>query len=365
MHIDKELLIKDRDRLERILTSTCNFRKHCELGPYYSCLNEMLYSLSPEDGKPEIPRGRDFSKRLRLYRKKLATQHMYFLEENEDFFIRMLSSFNDVLDETNFQECLYFDALKVRFTEKEFKEMIYDFYSRFGDSFYKICKKYFDERRIELGYSVDYELGGFLGITGIKSGYIIGSSDILDVSNMSTIIHELGHAIDAELFLFPQNKKIPFDVDYFGEIPSIFFELMFIDYLKKNRIDGDAHAILLNERFDFYSSFEGMFKTVYASEDSTVDYDATVILDDGSEIDMYQAIVYSLGSYFGIVMSDMYSDNFKGFEKDFLSLISRRKESSIKDMISYLGLSEDEFLSSEIIKNRVVENNMVLKRRFG
>ena len=54
--------------------------------------------------------------------------------------------------------------------------------------------------------------------------------------------------------------------------------------MKKNRIDGEGHSILLNERIDFYSSFEGMFKTVYASEDSTVDYDATVILDGSVEV---------------------------------------------------------------------------------
>lgn len=365
MHIDIERLIKDRDKLERMLSHTCNFRKHAEMGPYLSSINEMLMTLSPNDVHPELVRDARFERQLLIHRKRLALKHIDFLEKNEEFIIRMLGSYNDILDECDFSEYLYFDTLKTTFTEEEFKNMIYDFYSLFGNAFYKICKKYFDEGRIEMGYSIDYELGGFLGISAIKSGYIIAASDDLGTANMSTIIHEFGHAHDAEMFLFPQQKKINYNSDYLGEIPAIFFELMFIEYMKKNRIDGEGHSILLNERIDFYSSFEGIFKTYYASDCGIINFDGDVELDNGDKFDIYQSIVYALGSYFALHMCELYRSGDKNFQQNFLNFISRRRETMLPELVNMLGISLDEFLSGEIIKPRIVENSLVLKKRFG
>lgn len=365
MHIDTKRLIKDRDTLERKLTGAYNFRKHVEDGPYLSCLNELLMSFSPNDAHPEIIRDENFEKRFLLYKKKLALKHIDFLEKNEDFIVRMLGSYNDILDECDFSEYLYFDTLKDVYTPSEFKDMIYDFYSGFGDTFYKVCKKYFDENRIELGYSLDYELGGFLGISSLKSGYIIAASDVLGTANMSTIVHELGHASDAELFLFTQQKKVSYNSDYLGEIPSIFFELMFLEYMKKNRIDGEGHSILLNERIDFYSSFEGIFKSYYASDSGVINYDGDVELDTGDKFDIYQSIVYSLGSYFALHMCELYKSGDTNFKKNFFDIISRRCEATLPEIVNLLGLSLDEFLSGDIIKPKIVENSMVLKKRFG
>ena len=47
---------------------------------------------------------------------------------------------------------------------------------------------------------------------------------------MNSIVHEFGHVIDAERFIFPQQKTISILEDPLVEVPSTCFENLFTDY---------------------------------------------------------------------------------------------------------------------------------------
>jgi len=64
--------------------------------------------------------------------------------------INSSSSICDIMFDLDFYSLNYYDALR-RYSEKDFKDLILGYYSTYGNEYYKIAKKYFDENRIQFG----------------------------------------------------------------------------------------------------------------------------------------------------------------------------------------------------------------------
>lgn len=255
-----------------------------------------------------------------------------------------------------------------RYNLNDFKDILMDYFKLYGKDTESIVKKYFDDGRIQMNYKLDGMDGLFLGTICNKSGYIFTTKDKLDTNSLVIIAHELGHAIDNEKFFFSQHKKAYFD-DVLGETPSTFFELGLIDYLKKNKIDEVGASLLFRNRLlRIARSTTGISRFIVHRQNNDVmdiDLEGNVIVDDGTVIPLRDRIIYGLGYYLAIFTQTLLDGDYTDFMKDFYTFLSTRKECDFESSLETLGLSQCDLMNTNIIKSKIEENSMILKKRFN
>ncbi len=168
-----------------------------------------------------------------------------------------------------------------KYSEKDFVDLIYEFYNTFGEKYYKVAKSFFDEKRIQLGSkSVTSDAGGYYSdIEFLESGFVFIKNDALTSKTASYLVHELGHAMDGALFIYPQQKDIPVFSDCYAEIPSTTFEIAFNNYLKEKKIDYYGGYLLNNERIN-------IMKNDLKELRHALNRENLYILDSGYALDM-------------------------------------------------------------------------------
>lgn len=330
-------------------------------------------------------------------------------EENSKYYFKMFQSLDNILDESNFKCLPYYDTVRF-YSEKDFKDIILSFFNEYGDNYYKIVKKYFDEERILLGYTTSHNnenmAGFFANLTWIYAGYIISRYQTYDSFSLCSIVHELGHAIDAEIFLFPQQKVIPVMSDIFIEIPSTVFEMSMFDYLNKNKIDYDGSLILLNDRLAMLQSLNEEYtkilntdnlyinekgnlnrytKELIKKEDAIIDEDNNVLIENQGEKDRraqltsdgdvivnrkfeYQyrdTLLYGLGYYMALHLNLIKDYDIHEFNIVLNNIITLRKESNFEQIIDLMGISLEDFLEGKYIKDKINNHVLELNKRFN
>ena len=269
------------------------------------------------------------------------------------------------LKKIRFGQMSHFDKMK-SFSEKDFIDIIISYYASYGDKYYKIAKKYFEEKRINIDSTLLEEAGGyFVPIIWLNSGYIYSLYPNYDTISAASIVHELGHAVDAEIFLFPQQKKLPIFSDLLLEVPSTTFEMGFYDYLRKQYIDIDGGLILDNNRVaDVYDFFANL-RDAINSENLDVDIDGIATNEKGYEYDFRTDIVYGLGYYLAFHLNEIRNSGNKDYLKILNSIITLRKEASLYDIVNMLGIRLEDFVYGTHIKPRIKENLLTLKKRYN
>ena len=227
-----------------------------------------------------------------------------------------------------------------------------------------------------------------------------------DSWSMSSIAHELGHAIDAETFKFPQQKTISIFPDLLLEVPSAAYELGMYDYLKKNKIDVVSALDQYNDRFKMldmtYSNLKecydckngiidpaGVFlkpvQVLIKKEDVIEDEEGKKLIelesnysfgslyehdDEHYLINLYKRlpfrddIIYGLGYLFGLHLNEIKESSMKDFHKTLNSIITSRKERSVEDSIELLGISVDDFMSLKYVRDKIKSETKELKRKI-
>ena len=374
----------------------------------YTVLNDILGNISgkmfPYDGMFYNP---GETKQMMLkHQDQQLNRFINITNEYEDYILASLESMTNILDDAEHNFIGYITKVR-KYSEKDFLDIIYSYYSTYGNKIYNIVKKYFEENRIHLGYNIDEEnVGGFFTkLIYLNSGYIVCLYDTYDSRNMSYLVHELGHAIDAELFKFPQQKKIPSISDIYSEVPSTTFEIGLFDYLRTNKIDDRGPLLLYNNRFQSMRDYSEELHEVSEAEDAVVvdDGDAVVTKDvkyDLSELEqdedgnviigditiskdklqydeegkviakqyiMYpfrDDILYGIGYYMALHLNLIREQDMNEFLKVFNNIITSRNEASFEDMVSKTGFSLDDYLSGKLIKDKVEDKVLTLKRRY-
>ncbi len=297
------------------------------------------------------------------------------------------------------------------YSEKEFIDIILSFYSQYGDKYYNIVKKYFDEKRIHFDYvdkssDTNKDIGGFFtSLNWLNSGYIVAMFNKYSSVSMTALTHELGHAIDAETYRFPQQKVMNIFSDLLIEVPSTTFEFAMYDYLKKNKIDVDAPLVMYNNRFqvinaayetlkksnsrETFINLEGnllvpetdtikkedikyndegeiIVKTgEYKLDNLFFDKDGNLIVNKHLELPYRDDIIYSLGYLFALHLNQIKDLSTKEFLKVFNNLITSRKEANIEECIEMMGISVDDFVSGKLIREKIKGETKELKKRFN
>ncbi len=290
----------------------------------------------------------------------------------------------------------YFKNLR-NYSKEDFIDIILSYYSTFGDKIYNIVKKYFDESRIQTNCPIDDldDCNDFSGlysfIVFLQTGYIFGGLNKLNTMNAGMITHELGHAIDAETFIFPQQKNINIFEDYLVELPSLTFEFGFYDYLEKNHIDVIGSNIMKNLNYNNYYlwfnvlNYALSLKELYINMDGDMELtknditneeinkiiDITCYEDENGNIinqkyiiPLRDSLIYALGGYFARHLSLMIGEDNKEFLKIFNNIITSRKEATFEELINMAGISLEDFVSGKLIFPKIKEDNLVLRNKY-
>lgn len=280
----------------------------------------------------------------------------------------LFDNYCDELDKVGCVDTPYFSCFRT-YSEKDFKDILLGYYSLFGDKEYQMAKRYFEEGRVQTGLDLESGDGLYIASSINKSGYVVTALDKLDTYTQSVIVHEFGHAIDREMFLFPQDKALPFFNDTFLEVPSAFFEIGFYEYLLKNKIDVDGARIQINDVAlkisDSFYPIHSLMKDRLDKGSTDIDYYGNVKLQNGEKVELRDELLYGLGYYTAFCMHKLADGNYKEYMKDFYKFIMTRGEASPRQCIEGLGIDFDDYVDGKIITPKIKENTMALKKRFN
>lgn len=347
MEINEDKLYDDLIELRRILLrnqSINNIRKYY---PIYSQLNYVLAQLTGYCFEPNdvIYRNMDkLNENIRLRNKKQLLEYFDRTIREGDSLYFLYMSFNDILKESNYIQI--FNRNIPTYNEAQAKNMILTYFKQFGDKIYSIAESYINNR-----VSTDVELepgvgGSFYNNYSNELGYILIQYDKFDASSISAIVHEIGHAIDNSLFVYPQQKNLTVSSQFLVEVPSTFFELNFLQYLIENNIDVKGASYCLADRIFLIKRLGEEYEKFYNLKNVILTEDRCIIDTKTEEyVDLEGAILYGHGYLYSLNLCELYKEDKDLAIKKLINLICSRKEMTILEGIESLGFDEDEFLS--------------------
>lgn len=390
MKINEERLRSETKRLEQILGRKQFKRGYENEFQNVAMYDEILYSIG---ATPTYASEKIFTTQQIEFINKMMDRGLYdlcaFYNQNRDIIQKGLTSYEKILRSDPVLEMAPTYQLQ-HISFPMFKELLFEYYSQYGNQIYKIVKKYVDEGRIELGDSMDPTASGvYFGSNITKSGYItIHRNKKLSLFTLGVLVHELGHAIDFETLHYPQSKNMNLFSDVLIEVPSYHFEMGLYDFLIKNNIHpNDAHALmssLYQELSYFGKSFDALFNMkdffiedggyVTNQDGKFVDYEGKEIeetedLDEECDckgprkMDATEVLKYSLGMYIAAQTNQLASQDREAYIKDLLRFTTLRKESSLIESLERLGISQEQFETASIIEPRI-KDELTLTRKM-
>ena len=391
MKINEERLTRETKRLEQVLGRKQFKRGYENEFQNVAMYDQILYSIG---ATPTYASEKIFTTQQIEFINKMMDRGLHdlcaFYNQNRDIIQKGLTSYEKILRSDPVLEMAPTYQLQ-HISFPMFKELLFEYYSQYGNQIYKIVKKYVDEGRIELGDSMDPTASGvYFGSNITKSGYItIHRNKKLSLFTLGVLAHELGHAIDFETLHYPQSKNMNLFSDVLIEVPSYHFEMGLYDFLIKNNVHpNDAHALmssLYQELSYFGKSFDALFNMddffiedggyVTNQEGKFVDFEGKEIeetedLDEEEcdcngprKMDATEVLKYSLGMYIAAQTNQLASQDREAYIKDLLRFTTLRKESSLIESLERLGISQEQFETASIIEPRI-KDELTLTRKM-
>ncbi len=355
MEINENKLFDELLEIRKILIrnqSINNIRKYY---PIYSQLNYILAQLTGYcfESNDVIYRNMDeLNEDIRLQNKKQLLKYFERAVKEGDSLYFLYMSFNDILKESNYVQ-IFNDNIPT-YNELQAKEMILTYFKQFGDKIYSIAESYLNNR-ISINVDLEPGVGGsFHNNYSNELGYILIKYDKFDAASISAIIHEIGHAIDNSLFVYPQQKNLTVGSQFLIEVPSTFFELNFLEYLIENKIDVKGASYCLADRICVVKKLSEEYEKFYNLKNAILTEDRCIIDPKTEEfIDLEGAILYGHGYLYSLNLCELYRENKELAIKKLINLICSRKEMTILEGIESLGFDEDEFLSLKKPKENI------------
>ena len=367
MDIDKDMLSKDLFRLKHYLL---RHRNYSQLSKYVSDLDKLNKVMSSVTGFMVTDHGLfinkdEFGKKIKRANHQLLSD--YYDEFDRDGYLIEPFCINYINNLQRMSFIMFNSKLsQKKYSEKDLKDIVLGFFSTFDNKFYNKVKTYF---RIQFGVQQDEDYGGeFLESIVLCTSYMIFAYKELNTLSMSSLVHELGHLYERELFIFPQAKNVELSKQSTLEVPSCFFELLFLEYIIQSHIDIKGGELLLNDRYNLIRECAQDLAEIYSYDNGYITNSGDVIIDDdnGSKlIFMKESYIYSLGYYIGSYLCDAYNQDKKGFKKMFDNMLCSRCETTLEEKIRSIGLSPQEFTEGKFMRQKVLKINNSLKKRYN
>lgn len=355
MEINEDKLYDELLEVRRKLIrnqSTNNIRK------YYPVFEQLNYTLAQITGFAVDPKDMlyrnvdELNDDIRLQNKKQILEYFNRAITEGDPLYFLFMSFNDILKESNYIPLIN-DNIPF-YNEAQARKMILTYFKQFGDKIYNIAKSYLDGR-VSINIDLDPGTGGsFMNNYANELGYILIKYGEFNAASISAIVHEIGHAIDNSLFVYPQQKELSLSNQFLIEVPSTFFEINFLQYLIENNIDVKGAQYCLADRILILRRLSDEYEKFYNLSDGLITEDRCIVDPTTDEvIDLDGAILYGYGYLFSLNLCELFKEDKNLAMKKLINLICSRKEITILESIESLGFDEDEFLSLKRPKDNI------------
>lgn len=256
------------------------------------------------------------------------------------------------------------------YSYKDFKDMILDYFDSFGEKERKVASRLFDEKRIELGLPKDGKTAGRNTSNIISDvGYIFMMFNELNSYTASSLVHEIGHEIQHEMIEVPRMLKRSNGKMLYIEVISSFFEMGFLNLLIDKRIDDfNSRAIIRcfedDVKFNGYT-IEKIVDTLDNDENVQIIGGMDITCLDGKTVSFWNSMIYGFGRYMGLFLNSIIDGDYKGFMKDFYSMLSLSDKLSIEESLDVMGIKPSEFIECDKIYMNARKNDMELRRKLN
>ena len=309
------------------------------------------------------------------------TEYTYLISKYQKYYLEMSKNYLKILENNNFFYT-YFNC-KRTYSDLKMKELLLDFFNDEGTDKLKIVKSMFDEERVSTSSLENLDYVGFCTITdtNIKPYVVVdGIQDKNTLFQLVDFAHEFGHAIEASYMQNRYNEFYKLRNLPFSEVASMFYELEFLRYMQRNRINIKDTINAINDFHSFTSSFlEGLVysdtkeiveddeKFISSSDDFYVNEERDIIrpfkkesdkdgLEYWLEFEFYRPLIYGLGSYLALHLSELKKQDPKEFNKAWNYYLSTRTLMSYEEIFNLFGLNVDEFVSGKLIEPAIKQD---------
>lgn len=318
---------------------------------------------------------RSYNKDYYEYASLIIKYQKYYLEFSKNYL--------KILEDNNF----FYNYLNCKrtYSDLKMKELLLDFFNDKGVDKLKIVKSKFsnDEERVSTSSLENLDYVGFCTITdtNIKPYVVVdGSKDKNTLTQLVDFAHEFGHSIEAYYMQNRYNKFYRFANLPFSEVASMFYELEFLRYMQRNRINIKDTINAINDFHSFTSSFlEGLVysdtkeiveddeKFISSSDDFYVNEERDIIrpfkkesdkdgLEYWLEFEFYRPLIYGFGSYLAFYLSELKKQDPKEFNKAWNYYLSTRTLMNYEEIFNLFGLNVDEFVSGKLIEPTIKQD---------
>lgn len=292
------------------------------------------------------------------------------IKENFDKISKLFSNFNSRIENQ-------IDPIRLRdnhdklskYKVSEVRDIMIDYYRLYGEKEEKFVRNYFDEKRIQVGAPLLDSEGEHISTMYGNVSYILLSfnrHNEFDSYLFTVLAHELGHAIDSSLAF--SKYKTSEEKSPVLEIPSEFFEIGLLRFLKENKIDEVGADILkqviLNDVIGSSTNIDLVKRKYKKGRNIDIVDGNSVKLDDGRIIPVFSDMLYGFGQYMGLYLDNMLDGNYKDFMKRFYYFMRKKETMTIDEVIESLGIDKDDFMFGGTLAQTLIEENKVLSKKL-
>lgn len=182
------------------------------------------------------------------------------------------------------------------YTVEEAQKYFYDASKIIGNDYALNVKKGFDERWIDYMPYKGKQSGGYcFSIYGNTSNILMNFNGRYD--DISTIAHEMGHAIQADLSFEKHGVEYAYHTLYTAEIPSLFNEIILANYILENDFTKEEKISVIIEMLRIINS--NFFSAIMENELEDIVYEKLDHGDSVSSEDLNIIMRQLLEKYYG------------------------------------------------------------------
>ncbi len=260
-------------------------------------------------------------------------------------------------------ECQHFEK---KYTLKETKELLCEFFDKFNPYLYKLIKKSLNSEHLHIVRNSNKN--DITVCCNFQSGncYTTMHHDgKFGIDNISDIAHEMGHIINMNMFKENhETNKSKLHCSNFSESSSMIFELLFTDYLITNKIDTleaykdeNRQLIILGEEL-----YDLQYVNKFASElPLVVPYKK---LNDENIHDLhsaYKKYSYTYGYLLAFYYLEKYHEDPERAKRNILNFINSITTMSDLETFNHFDINLNNFIRCNYIKNPIKECQKILK----
>ena len=387
---------KNEDELKKILdkkiseidteTLNGNKAKHRRKLIDFNTYNLLLTTMYDDEKEPNVFIN---TKKFDKLDKKDDFSLADFISNNKVYYTSTIDNFLKILNDNQFY--YVFKNPKEKINDDLAFNLICGFYNSLDESKGKIVESIINSNNLILTEPLDklgYE-GLCLHLHDEKLPYLLCECDEqnLNLESILTIVHELGHSIE---YIYSSNRSMNcfYAKDLMTvEITSLFYEYLFLDYLKKHHLFNEdinnALGFILYARCENALSLKKVFSREIECEFGKLKYiDNTAYIKqrniyktyEDEDHNLYQFqydsqddLRYTLGNAYALHFLKQYNDDPELFNRNFNDFLSTRSLLTLDQILNLFNIDKEEFLSLKqvkpIVKQYVRNYNKELYRK--